>query len=418
MLIRVNEQEYDFEKLKEELLNAANKGKLGLEEVAEIYEKLYLPYSDALTEIEKLHNILPSDLKRSLFYNTIEFARIENSSGSINFLAAIELALTPGTADNFGFDSLDCIQKAAGKFHKVALYRFAYNCGNPADIFFCYSESAKQGYAPAQRALGEVYENGLYQQARDFVKAYEWYKKSAEQDDDYALNNIGMLYLNGYGVEKNYYEAFNYFVRATEKGNPLAQYNLGFLYENGYGIKKDLILALNRYYKALDRGNLKAKTAISNIVFDQNNPKVIRWLLGYIIKKTPDYEISKLYLLNLIKEDNLNKIFTTDKLLNQLVEILNINFDLSEFHTEAGLVKKLKTRLFGHKEERIAQNALINFLRQNSVSKTIQYGHDAFTLEISDAIGADVTTIEQQENITEWQNRIKNSKNDSKCQIM
>ena len=55
-----------------------------------------------------------------------------------------------------------------------------YNSGRYDSAFEGFSEYAKMGNATAQYYLGKMYEDGLGV-SRDYVKAVEWYRKSAEQ---------------------------------------------------------------------------------------------------------------------------------------------------------------------------------------------------------------------------------------------
>ena len=49
-----------------------------------------------------------------------------------------------------------------------------------------------------------------------------------------ALNNIGWLYENGYGVEQDYQRAFEYYEMSARQGNRIAVQNIRHLYYEGY----------------------------------------------------------------------------------------------------------------------------------------------------------------------------------------
>ena len=40
--------------------------------------------------------------------------------------------------------------------------------------------------------------------SKDFIQAAFWYKKSAEQENSIAQYNLAKLYINGYGVQKDF----------------------------------------------------------------------------------------------------------------------------------------------------------------------------------------------------------------------
>ena len=61
------------------------------------------------------------------------------------------------------------------------------------------------------------------------------------QEDEYRCDNLlGLIYLNGYGKEKDYGKAFFYFSKAVEQGNAIAYKNLSWMYSKGLGVKKNL----------------------------------------------------------------------------------------------------------------------------------------------------------------------------------
>ena len=53
-----------------------------------------------------------------------------------------------------------------------------------------------------------------------------WYRKSAEQGNATAQNNIGMLYLNGKGVNKDHDQAKLWLQKAADQGDLTAKGNL------------------------------------------------------------------------------------------------------------------------------------------------------------------------------------------------
>ena len=67
--------------------------------------------------------------------------------------------------------------------------------------------------------------------------------KTALGGDTEAQNKLGICYLNGNGVDKNYSKAVACFRKAARKDNKEAQANLSIAYKEGHGVKKDLTLA-------------------------------------------------------------------------------------------------------------------------------------------------------------------------------
>ena len=64
-------------------------------------------------------------------------------------------------------------------------------------------------------------------------KQLKWYRKSAEQDEATAQNNLAVMYANGYGVKRDYVEAVKWYRKSAEQGEATAQNNLGAMYAKG-----------------------------------------------------------------------------------------------------------------------------------------------------------------------------------------
>lgn len=95
-------------------------------------------------------------------------------------------------------------------------------------------ELAKIGDAEAQSNLGVMLaSNG------DYKEAVYWYKQAANAGIGTAMYNLGVLYFNGQGVEKDYNVAQRWFSSAARRGNAYAQLQLGLMSLTGQGMPKD-----------------------------------------------------------------------------------------------------------------------------------------------------------------------------------
>ena len=99
---------------------------------------------------------------------------------------------------------------------------------------------------------------------QDYNKAREYFEKSADKKDPFALFDLGILYFNGYGVKKDYNKAIYYFEKSSEEGHSKASYNLGTIYLKGYGVKQDHNKSMKYYEKSLKQGNIIASFRLSN----------------------------------------------------------------------------------------------------------------------------------------------------------
>ena len=69
-----------------------------------------------------------------------------------------------------------------------------------------------------------------------------------------ALNNLGLMYANGQGVEQDFAQAMQCYALAAEQGVAHAQSNLAVMYAHGQGVAKDEQQALKWYRAAAEQG--------------------------------------------------------------------------------------------------------------------------------------------------------------------
>ena len=85
----------------------------------------------------------------------------------------------------------------------------------------------------------------------DYKSAFKYYTKAAELEDLTAYCQLGIMYGNGQGAEKDEVKAVYYFEKAAIGGHPYARNNLA-LYEQRHGSiersVKHLIIAANLGY--------------------------------------------------------------------------------------------------------------------------------------------------------------------------
>ena len=88
-----------------------------------------------------------------------------------------------------------------------------------------YEQAALAGSARAMNNLGLLYENGQGVE-RDYVQARAWYQKAADQGDAAAQNSLGVVYVRGQGVAKDYAQARAWLQKAADQGDADAISNL------------------------------------------------------------------------------------------------------------------------------------------------------------------------------------------------
>ena len=129
----------------------------------------------------------------------------------------------------------------------------AYAANDYTKAFNLYKKAAEQEYAEAQNQLGVMYSSGQGV-PQDKTEAVKWFRKAADQGHVKAQYNLGMCYM-GLG---DYQSAATWFQIAANNGDSDAQCNLGNCYLGGYGVPKNVEYAKYWYQQAAKQGNERA----------------------------------------------------------------------------------------------------------------------------------------------------------------
>jgi len=94
--------------------------------------------------------------------------------------------------------------------------------------------------------------------SKDYATALKLLRSAAEKNNASAQYNLGLMYDNGLGVQRNYAKAVKWYRLAAKQGASSAQTNLGILYANGQGVLQDNVLAHSWFNLAETSGNVDA----------------------------------------------------------------------------------------------------------------------------------------------------------------
>ena len=122
------------------------------------------------------------------------------------------------------------IEKAAEDGQVQAQWTLGMNYRDGRDVgrdqrraFDWFMRAAKQGDVDSQVSVAQVYEEGDVV-PQDYMLAATWYKKAAEHVPDWggarvARNSLGLLYMDGRGVPRDYATAYMYFALSNSEKN-------------------------------------------------------------------------------------------------------------------------------------------------------------------------------------------------------
>ena len=136
------------------------------------------------------------------------------------------------------------------------------------------SDAAEHGDADEQYLLGLAYETGSAG-TTNYAEAVKWYLKAAQQGIPEAQNNLGWIYLNGYGgVSKNVDEGVKWLTKAAENGNMQASGRLAFhyLFGENKNENKNIQEALRWFRFGAGRGDVSLQKSLALFLKDGNYP--------------------------------------------------------------------------------------------------------------------------------------------------
>ncbi|MGX8700919.1 MobP3 family relaxase [Caproiciproducens sp.] len=155
-----------------------------------------------------------------------------------------------GTAEQAGFSG-----RKDTAFLMYTLGRMEYaGEGLPRDYGKAYQWfrlSADGGHINSNYRLGKMFYAGEGVQ-QDYAVAESYYKEAANGKDKYAYYALGKMFDTGIGAEQNYKVAAEWYTKASMEDVSYADYRLAQMYSSGQGVEKDDELAGALYQKALN----------------------------------------------------------------------------------------------------------------------------------------------------------------------
>ena len=142
----------------------------------------------------------------------------------------------------------------------------AYRRGEFVKARDIWQKLADGGDAKAMNNLGVLYDQGQGVEP-DAGRAMNWFARSAKAGDPSGMSNYGRMLLRGRGTEPNPSEAARWFDMAARAGQAEAQYNLGLMYEEGRGVDggRDMKAAAAWYSRAAAQQQVAALARLGHL---------------------------------------------------------------------------------------------------------------------------------------------------------
>lgn len=116
-----------------------------------------------------------------------------------------------------------------------------------------FENAAEKGNPVGQSGLGLMY---LYGKGvkRDYSKAFKYFTQASSQGWVDGQLQLGIMYFNGLGVPKDYRTAIKYFTQASQSGHVLGYYNLAQMHASGTGTLRSCNTAVELFKNVAERG--------------------------------------------------------------------------------------------------------------------------------------------------------------------
>lgn len=159
----------------------------------------------------------------------------------------------------------------------------AFNLGDYQTARQLWEQQAAANDPEAINNLGILYQKGIGVE-QDVEKAQSLYLRAANLGFTNAQVNLGNLYFNSEGVDENLKEAARWYTAAARGGHLRAQYYLAQMYDHGDGVDEDHSTALKWYVSAADGGLPEAKYVVGRMLLTgdglkQDQAKSLPYLL-------------------------------------------------------------------------------------------------------------------------------------------
>lgn len=129
-------------------------------------------------------------------------------------------------------------------------------------------------------------------QKKDFAKAKTLLEDADRLGHPDAPRALGLMYVNGDGVEKEYAKAMLYFQKAFKRGNYVAAYDIGAMYKNGEGVPKDIDKAAAYFLIAARKGYGLAQYELAKIYAYQRKKKEFLYWAKKAVKQGYKFQVN------------------------------------------------------------------------------------------------------------------------------
>ncbi|KAL8657438.1 MAG: hypothetical protein Q9226_001910 [Calogaya cf. arnoldii] len=159
---------------------------------------------------------------------------------------------------------------------------------NIDDVLEYLDLMSRKGDLKATFSLGKLHYDGTRTTKRNWKTARAYFRIVARKywardgsvltEDDgvgrvaaKAAGYLGRMSLRGEGMEQSFEKALVWFKRGLANGDSLCQYELGLMYLNGFGVRKDAVTAADYFKEAANQDFTAAQSYLGQLFLDQGD---------------------------------------------------------------------------------------------------------------------------------------------------
>jgi TPR repeat protein len=166
--------------------------------------------------------------------------------------------------------------------------KFTFNSADYEKVRLVFERGVEEGDATSMGNLGLIYRNG-WGVDRDYLKARDLFEKGAALNNANVMYSIGALYADGLGVAQDYGKAREWYEKSAAGDNIFAMEKLGVIYTQALGVTQDYGKAREWYEKAAALGSTPAMSDIATFYAEghgvtQDYAKAREWLQKAVAK--------------------------------------------------------------------------------------------------------------------------------------
>ncbi|SCP04261.1 ubiquitin-protein ligase, putative [Plasmodium ovale] len=153
----------------------------------------------------------------------------------------------------------------------------------------------------------------------------EYLNEQIKGGDIMAMYDLGKKYKE----EKNFKKAFQYINEASKKNNLFAFKELGIIYLYGYGTQKNILKSIEYFSKAADAGDVESKCYLGYIYYFIDDFRNVQLSLKYLIEAANhDYGEAFFFLAEIILDISIKKRYISDNVYRIVFKLYENSADL------------------------------------------------------------------------------------------